>query len=295
VIDVVGQSGEALAAQTAPERAPFATTPGIADLELHLLLEAVYRVSGFDFREYAPATLKRRISERVRAEGASTVAGLIERVLHEPPAMGRFLEALTHNASSPFREPQFFTAFRDRILPRLRTVPHVRIWVIGSGEDAYSLAILLREAEFYHRTRIYATDASDAAVDRSKGCAFPADLLDEYSERYVAAGGARHFSDYVDVVGDRAVFKAGLRDQIVLAQHNLVTDGSFNEFHLVVARNVVTHFNRTLAYRAHQVIYESLIRLGFLGLSAKESLRFTPHQRAYEEIAETERFYKRLR
>lgn len=277
-----------------PERTAPAPA-GVADLELHLLLEAVYRVSGFDFRDYAPATVKRRVAERVRAEGVATVAGLIERVLHHPPAMGRFLDALTHNSSSPFREPQFFTAFRERVLPRLRTFPHVRIWVIGSGEDAYSLAILLREAEFYHRTRIYATDASDAAIDRAKAGAFPAELLGEYSERYAEAGGARRFSDYVDIVGTQAVFKAGVREQIVLAQHNLVSDGSFNEFHLVVTRNVLTHFNRTLAYRAHQVIFESLIRLGYLGISSKETLRYTPHQRAYEEIESTERFYRRLR
>ena len=272
-----------------------AASPVVADLELHLLLEAVYRVSGFDFREYAPATLKRRITERVRAEGASTITGLLERVLHEPPAMSRFVDALTHNAGSPFREPAFFTAFRERVLPRLRTFPHVRIWVIGSGEDAYSLAVLLREAEFYHRTRIYATDACDAAIDRAKAGTFPAELLDEYAARYAEAGGTKRFSDYVDVVGQQAVFKPGLREQIVFAQHNLACDGSFNEFHLVVARNVMTHFNRTLAYRAHQVIFESLIRLGYLGISAKESLRYTPHQRAYEEMEGTERFYRRLR
>jgi chemotaxis protein methyltransferase CheR len=269
--------------------------PGVADLELHLLLEAVYRVSGFDFREYAPATLKRRIADRVRAESCSTICGLLERVLHEPPAMSRFVDALTHNAGSPFREPSFFTAFRERVLPRLRTFPHVRIWVIGSGEDAYALAILLREAEFYHRTRIYATDASEAALDRAKAGVFPAEMIDELSERYAEAGGARSFSDYVDVLGADAVFKPGLREQIVFAQHNLASDSSFNEFHLVVVRNVLTHFNRTLSYRAHQVIFESLIRLGYLGVSSKETLRYTPHQRAYEELPETERFYRRLR
>jgi chemotaxis protein methyltransferase CheR len=275
--------------------APPAQSPAITDLELHLLLEAVYRVSGFDFREYAPATVKRRVAERVRAEGLTTISGLLERVLHEPPAMSRFIEALTHNASSPFREPAFFAAFRERVLPRLRTFPHVRIWVIGSGDDAYSLAMLLREAEFYHRTRIYATDAGDTALDRAKAGAFPAELLDEYGARYAEAGGARRFSDYVDVNGAQASFKPGLREQIVFAQHNLACDGSFNEFHLVVARGVITHFNRTLSYRAHQVIYESLIRLGYLGVSSKETLRYTPHQRAYEELDATERFYRRLR
>ena len=270
-------------------------SPAVTELELHLLLEAVYRVSGFDLREYAPATVKRRVAERVRAEGLATISGLLERVLHEPPAMARFVDALTHNASSPFREPAFFDAFRERVLPRLRTFPHVRIWVIGSGEDAYSLALLLREAEFYHRTRIYATDASEGAIERAKAGAFPAELLDEYGARYAEAGGTRQFTDYVDIVGTQAVFKAGVREQIVFAQHNLASDGSFNEFHVVVARGVITHYNRTLSYRAHQVIYESLIRLGYLGVSAKESLRYTPHQRAYEELEATERFYRRLR
>jgi chemotaxis protein methyltransferase CheR len=279
----------------APALGNDVTPPAVADLELQLLFEGVYRVSGFDFREYAPGTVKRRVAERVRAEGATTITGLLERVLHDPPAMGRFIDALTHNVSSPFREPTFFTAFRERVLPRLRTFPHVRIWVIGSGDDAYSLAILLREAEFYHRTRIYATDAGEAAIDRGKAGAFESELLDEYSRRYTEAGGTRHFSDYVDVSGGRASFKPGLREQIVFAQHNLASDTSFNAFHLVVARNVIVHYNRTLAYRAHQVIFESLLRLGYLGLASKETLRYTPHQHAYEELDDTERFYRRVR
>lgn len=272
-----------------------AVSPAVSDLELTLLLEAVYRVSGYDFREFAPATLKRRVADRVRGEGATTITGLLECVLHDPAALERFIDALCLHAGSPFREPPFFAAFTERVLPRLRTFPHVRIWVIGSGDDAYSLAILLREAEFYHRTRIYATDATDAGIERSKTGVFAAELLDEYAQRYREAGGARHFSDYVEVDGKRASFKPSLREHIVFAQHNLVSDGSFNEFHLVVARNVLSHFNRSLSYRAHQVVFESLIRLGYLGLSAKETLRYTPHQRAYEELENTERFYRRLR
>jgi len=280
---------------TAPALANGAASPGITDLELQLLFEGVYRASGFDFREYAPGTVKRRVAERVRAEGVTTITGLLERVLHDAPAMSRFVDALTHNGGSPFREPGFFAAFRDRVLPRLRTFPHARIWVIGSGDDAYSLAILLREAEFYHRTRIYATDAGEGAIERAKTGAFPSELLDEYGRRYREAGGMKHFSDYVDVDGAQAAFKPGLRAQIVFAQHNLASDASFNAFHLVVARDVILHFNRTLAYRAHQVIFDSILRLGYLGLSSKESLRYTPHQRAYEELSDTERFFRRLR
>jgi chemotaxis protein methyltransferase CheR len=293
MIDFIGAAG-ALPAKVAPAQ-PASTSPGIVDLELNLLLEGIYRVSGFDFRDYAPATLKRRIAERVRAEGLRTTTGLLERVLHDPAALNRLIDALTHNVSSPFRDPAFFVAFRERVLPRLRTFPHVRIWVIGSGEDAYALAILLREAEFAHRTRIYATDPSETAVERAKGGAFPLDLLDEYAARYVDAGGVRQYSDYLDVEDGMARFKPTLRQQMVFAQHNLVCDGSFNEFHLIVARNVFTHFNRSLVYRAHQVVFESLVRLGYLGVGTKETLRYTPHQRAYEQVDTSEQFYRRLR
>lgn len=292
MMDFIGQSGDALSAKVTH---PAPTAPGVADLELHLLLEAVYRVSGYDFREYAPATLRRRISERVRAEGAATTTGLLERVLHDPEAMLRFVDALTHNPSSPFREPQFFAAFRERVLPRLRTFPHVRIWVIGSGDDAHALAMLFGEAEFTQRVRIYATDAGDAAVERAKAGMFAAELVEEYAQRYEEGGGTRRFEDYIEIEGERAFYRPALREHIVFARHNLATDGSFNEFHLIVARNVVTHFNRTLAYRAHQVIYESLIRLGYLGVSSKETLRYTPHQPAFEELEGTERFYRRRR
>ncbi|HZO92254.1 MAG TPA: CheR family methyltransferase [Candidatus Baltobacteraceae bacterium] len=271
------------------------SSPGLADLELHLLLEAVHRVSGYDFRDFAPATVKRRVADRVRAEGVSTITGLLERTLHDSEAMARFVDALTHNACSPFREPQFFAAFREHVLPRLRTFPHARIWVVGSGDDAYALAILLREAQFYHRTRIYATDATDGAVERAKSGAFPIEMLDEFSHRYAEAGGVRTFSDYVDIDRGTATYKPGLREQIVFAQHNIACDGSFNEFHLVVARGVTTCFNRALAYRVHQVLYESLIRLGFLGLSSKETLRYTPHQGAFEHLSGTETFYRRVR
>lgn len=282
-------------AVTGPPSGGSSPNAAVAELELHLLLEAVQRISGYDFRQFAPATLKRRIAERVRAERVATTTGLLERVLHDESAMGRFVDALTHNVSTPFREPQFFAAFVERVLPRLRTFPHVRIWVIGSGDDAYGLAMLLREAEFYHRTRIYSTDATDAGIDRAKRGTFPAELVDEYSERYVEAGGQRRFSDYLDLNGSHATYKSSLRENIVFAQHNLASDSSFNEFHFVAARNVLTHYNRTLAYRAHQVIFESLIRLGYLGISAKEDLRYTPHQRAYEELERTERFFRRVR
>jgi chemotaxis protein methyltransferase CheR len=156
-------------------RAMNGTPPAVTDLELQLLLEAVQRVSGHDFREYAPATLRRRVLERVRSEGATTISGLQERVLHEPGSMERFVDALTHNASAPFADPAFLTEFLTHILPRLRTFPHVRVWIAGcgAGDDAYAIAALCKEADFLERIRIYATDASELATERARAGIIP--------------------------------------------------------------------------------------------------------------------------
>lgn len=271
--------------------------PPATDLELGLLLEAVHRTAGFDFRDYAPAVLRRRVAERMRAEGAATISGLQERVLHHAGAMERFIDAVTFNASSPFREPAFFASFREQVLPRLRTFPFARIWVAGcgAGDDAYALAIILRESNFDQRARIYATDVTESAIERAKAGFLNAEHLEEYERAYREAGGTRNFSDYLDVSGDVPMYRPSLRQNAVFAQHNLATDGSFNEFHVVVVRHALAHFNRTLAYRAHQIIYESIVRLGYLGLGASETLRYTPHQRAYEEVPGHPMFHRRIR
>ncbi|MFN2460514.1 MAG: protein-glutamate O-methyltransferase CheR [Candidatus Velthaea sp.] len=280
----------ALSSATAP-------LPPVTDLELGLLLEAVHRTSGFDFRDYAPAVLRRRVAERVRAEGAATISGLQERLLHQAGAMERFVDAVTYNASSPFREPAFFAAFREQVLPRLRTFPFARIWVAGcgSGDDAYALAILFRESNFAQRARIYATDATESAVERAKAGFLDPSELEEYERCYREAGGTRKFTDYLDTSGEVPMYRPSLRENVVFAQHNIATDGSFNEFHVVVVRHALAHFNRTLAYRAHQVVYESIVRLGYLGLGAAETLRYTPHQRAYEEVPGYPMFHRRIR
>ena len=277
----------------APPIAPTAAT----DLELQLLLEAMHRVAGFDFREYAPALLKRRIADRVRGEGVATISGLQEQILHRTGAMERLVDALTFSPSSPFSEPQFFGDLRARVLSRLRTFPFVRVWVAGcgAGDDAYALAILFKEADVGHRVRIYATDAAEPAIERARAGTLPAVELEEYELRYSAAGGTRRFGDYLEPRGTVLAYVPNLRSNIVFAQHNLAMDGSFNEFHLIVVRHALGHFNRTLAYRAHQVIFESLVRLGILGLGGRETLRYAPHQRAYEPLDGTETFYRRVR
>lgn len=272
--------------------------PAVAEIELQLLLEAVYRVTGYDFREYAPGTLKRRVSERVRAEGVNTFSGLQEKLLHEPEALGRFVYAMSVNsADGLFRDPGFFLTFRATVLPMLRTFPFVRIWCAnaGAGDDAYALAIILREEGLGHRSRIYATDASEMAIDQAKAGRFPGDLIDEYAARYRETGGTGDFERYYTSDGAWATFDPTLRETILFAQHNLATDASFNEFHAILARNVLGHFSKSLSYRVHQILLESLVRLGYLGLGANESLRYTPHQRCYEEVSENGKIYRRIR
>lgn len=272
-------------------------SPAVTDLEIQLLLEAVQRMSGHDFREYAPATLRRRILERVRFEGVATISGLQERVLHAEGSIERFIDALTFNPSTPFSDPAFFSDFITHVLPRLRTFPHVRVWIAGcgAGDDAYALAALCKEAGMQDRVRFYATDASELAIERARAGAVARGELEEIQQRYTRSGGAARFDLYVETDGQQLRYSESLRKNIVFAQHNLATDSSFNEFHLIVVRHALAKYNRVLVYHAHQVVYESLVRLGFLALGAKESLRFTPHQKAYDALPETLDFYRRIR
>jgi chemotaxis protein methyltransferase CheR len=282
----------------AEDRPPVTpASPAVTDLELQLLLEAVQRISGHNFREYAPAMLRRRVLERVRSEGVSTISGLQERVLHEAGSMERFIDAVTFNTSAPFADPAFFADFLAHVLPRLRTFPYVRIWLAGcgAGDDAYALAILCKEANFLDRVRIYATDASELAIERARAGVVTRVDLEEYQSRYARSGGTARFEMYLEPNGGQLRYAESLRTNIVFAQHNLATDGSFNEFHLVVARHTLAKYNRVLVYHAHQVVYESLVRLGFLALGAKESLRFTPHQKAYDAVPQTQDYYRRIR
>jgi len=277
--------------------APLATAP-VADIELQLLLDAVYRYSGYDFRDYAHPTIKRRIAERVRAEGVRTVSGLQERVLHDLDALDRLIYGLSVNPSSLFRDPPFFVNLRSLVIPMLRTFPLVRIWVAGcsAGEEVYSLAIALDEEGLYDRCRIYATDVSDTVVEQAKSGRLAVDSMRDATERYLEAGGRGRLSNYLtDENGTIAVVDPALRNNIIFSTYNLASDSSFNEFQLIMCRGVLSHFNKSLVYRAHQVLLESLVRFGYVGLGPKESLRYTPHERCYEEVAGTDCIYRRVR
>src|ERR671934_667844 len=239
---------------------PAAARDGVEEIELQLLLEGVYRRYGFDFREYAPASLRRRVQRRMRAEGVTTIAGLTEKLLHDPATMERLLLDLSINVTAMFRDPTFYLAFREKVVPLLRTYPFTRIWVAGcsTGEEVYSLAILLHEAGLYERTRIYATDINETVLERARAGVFPLEKMQEYTHNYIRAGGDRAFSEYYLAAYDGAQFQRSLVENVVFAQHNLVSDGSFNEFNVIVCRNVMIYFDRALQDRVYGLFHASL-------------------------------------
>jgi chemotaxis protein methyltransferase CheR len=266
------------------------------DLEIRLLIEGVYRQYGFDFRDYAMASLRRRVLSAMHAEGLSSVSSLEEQVLRDARCFERLLLKLTVHVTAMFRDPSFYVAFREKVVPLLRTYPFIRIWHAGcsSGEEVYSMAILLEEEGLYKRCRLYATDLSEAVLKGAKAGLFPLSAMREYTENYQRAGGRLAFSEYYTARYERALFRPGLQENMVFAQHNLVTDAAFNDFNVVLCRNVMIYFNQTLQERVHKLLYSSLARLGVLGLGRRESMRFTPHENCYREVDEEERLYRKF-
>jgi chemotaxis protein methyltransferase CheR len=269
----------------------------LESLEVELLLEAIYRRYGFDFREYAPASLKRRLWRRIRLEGLGTVSALQERILHDPLVMEQLLLDLSVNVTAMFRDPTFYLAFRQKVVPLLRTYPFTRIWVAGcsTGEEVFSLAILLVEEGLYDRTRIYATDINETVLDRARAGVFPLDKMQEYTQNYIRAGGDRAFSEYYVARYDGALFSRSLLENVVFAQHNLVSDRAFNEFNAILCRNVMIYFDRSLQNRVHELFYASLERFGVLALGRKESIRFTPREACFDALDADERLYRKAR
>jgi chemotaxis protein methyltransferase CheR len=206
------------------------------------------------------------------------------------------LRALTIHVTSMFRDPKFYIAFRQKVVPFLKTYPFVRIWDAGcsSGAEVYSLAILLAEEGIYDRCRIYATDLSEDILRDAKQGMFPLNAMKEYTENYQKAGGKVSFSDYYSARYDHALFQPSLRKNIIFAQHDLVAGGSFNEFNVILCRNVMIYFNRSLQDRVHRLFYQSLARLGVLGLGQRESLRFSPHEASYETVDAAQCLFRKV-
>jgi chemotaxis protein methyltransferase CheR len=268
----------------------------VEEIELGLLLEGIFRRYGFDFREYAPASLRRRVWRRAHAEGVQTLSALQSLLLHDPACMERLLLDLSINVTAMFRDPSFYVAFREKVVPQLRTYPFTRIWVAGcsTGEEVYSLAILLQEEGLYDRARIYATDINESVVERARAGVFPLAKMREYTQNYIRAGGQRAFSEYYVAAYDDAQFQRSLVENVVFAQHNLVSDRSFNEFNVIVCRNVMIYFDRSLQNRVHDLFYESLTHLGVLALGQKESIRFSSLEHRYEELDAVEKLYRKV-
>jgi chemotaxis protein methyltransferase CheR len=266
-------------------------------IEIELLLEAIHRRYGFDFRSYAFTSIRRRLWKRIEAEQLTTVSQLQSAVLHDPDAMERLLLDLSVSVTAMFRDPGFYAAFREVVVPLLRTYPFVRIWHAGcsTGEEVYSTAILLTEEGLYDRSRIYATDINDVVLQKARAGIFPLDRMQEYTENYLRAGGKRSFSEYYTAAYDGARFNSSLTRNVVFAQHNLVTDRSFSEFNVIFCRNVLIYFDRSLQNRVHSLFYESLARFGVLVLGSKESLKFATYESSYERIHPTEKIYRKVK
>jgi chemotaxis protein methyltransferase CheR len=231
------------------------------------------------------------------AGGLRTVSGLQERVLHDGEAMDRLLLDLSVNVTAMYRDPRFYQVFREVVVPRLRTYPFLRIWHAGcsTGEEVVSMAILLHEEGLYDRTRVYATDINEAVLQRARTGIFPLERMQEYTENYIRAGGRRSFSEYYTAKYDGALFSPALLENVVFSQHNLATDRSFAEFNVIVCRNVLIYFDRTLQAHVHGLFYDSLATFGVLGLGSKESLRLSPYDGCYEALPGGEKLYRKVR
>lgn len=266
-------------------------------IEIELLIEGIYRYYGFDFRSYSFPFIQRRIWHRIHAEKLNSVSGLQEKVFHDPAVMKRIFADFSINVTEMFRDPSFFLAFRTKIIPQLRDYPLIRIWHAGCsiGKEVYSMAILLHEEGLFDKTKIYSTDMNSSVLEKAKGGVYPLDRMQTYTKNYLAAGGTRAFSEYYTVKQDQVVFHPFLRENVIFAQHNLATDQSFNEFHIIICRNVMIYFDKSLQSRVHQLFYESLSLSGFLGLGNREGIRYTRYADKYEDFDSAEKWYRRVK
>lgn len=266
-------------------------------VELSLLLEAIVRWSGYDFREYAPATLKRRVAERMRAEDVQTISGLQERVLHDHDALRRLVFSLSASSNRLFRAPEYFRAFRERVVPFLKTYSFVRLWfpACSTGEDVYTAAAILHEEDLLDRCMIYATDMSDLALAQARAGTYQVPSLEEFANDYRLSGGRGSISEFCEWSDGVVQFKETLQRQLIFSTHSLATDASLNEFHAIVARGVLPQFSKSLQYRVHNLFLQSLTRFGFVCLSSAESLHATPHEGAFRKVDDVFPIYRRMR
>ncbi|KEZ97500.1 CheR family methyltransferase [Xanthomonas vasicola] len=265
------------------------------DLELRVLLEAVYQRYHYDFRDYAVSSLRRRMRHAMARFDCARVADLQHRLLHEPDTFAQAMQFFTVQVSEMFRDPAYFRMLREHAVPVLRTYPSIKLWVAGcsTGEEVWSLAILLHEEGLLEKSVIYATDINPEALSLAEAGAYGIDRIAQFSRNYLDAGGRTSLSDYYTTAYNGAVFDRRLKRNIVFADHSLATDTVFSEVHLVSCRNVLIYFNRSLQDRAVGLFYDALVHRGFLGLGSKESLQFGAHAQAFEACAREQRLYRK--
>lgn len=266
------------------------------DIELGLLLDAIYRVYHYDFRAYSEASLRRRLHSALLHFGCETLSRLQERVLREPQTFAELLRFLTVQVSEMFRDPPYFRALREVVVPYLQTYASLKLWVAGcsTGEEAYALAIMLHEEGLLDRALIYATDINPESLRAAAEGVYATDRFARFSENYLAAGGRASLSDYYAAAYDGAVMDRRLKKAIVFSDHSLATDSVFAEVQLASCRNVLIYFEKELQERALRLLHASLCRKGFLGLAMKETLRFTALADAFTELVPECRIYQRL-
>lgn len=265
------------------------------DLELKILLEALYRRYHYDFRRYAMSSLRRRVRHAMARYACERVSDLQHLLLHQPDVFSQAMQFFTVQVSEMFRDPDFFSALRTQVVPVLRTYPSIKIWVAGcsTGEEPWSLAILLREEGLLDQAIIYATDINPVALGKAEAGIFDLERMALFSRNYLRAGGRASLSDYYTTAYNGAAFDRSLRRGIVFADHSLATDSVFSEVHLVTCRNVLIYFNRELQDRAIGLFNEALVHRGFLGLGSKESLQFGAHAGHFEVCSREQRLYRK--
>lgn len=265
------------------------------DIELDLLVEAIYRKYHYDFRDYSAASLKRRLIQARERFGCPTFSALQERVMHDATLLPRLLSYLTIQVSEMFRDPSFFRLLREQVVPHLRTYPSLKVWVAGcsAGEELYSLAILFREEGLEERTMFYATDINTEALRKAEAGMYELDRIALFTANHQKSGGKSSLSDYYTAAYGAAVFDKSLRKRTVFSDHTLASDAVFAEVQLVCCRNVLIYFNRALQDRAVGLFKDSLVRRGFLGLGAKESLHFSAHAADFTEFNREQRLYQK--
>jgi chemotaxis protein methyltransferase CheR len=265
--------------------------------ELKQFLESIRFVYGYDFTEYSEASVKRRIQAFMDANKIGTIKELGVRVLKDEPTFEKFIQDITVNVTEMFRDPGFYKSLRKNVIGRLATYPFIKIWIAGcsTGEEVYSMAILLREEGLLERAVIYATDINQAALQKAKEGISSIDYMKSYTENYMKAGGKNAFSDYYKAKYNSVLWDKSLRQNIVFSVHNLAMDRSFNEFQLILCRNVMIYFNQSLQNKVIDLFYESLCVFGFLALGNKESLLFSQKQKSFDEVDRKEKIYIKAR